>query len=51
MKFNKDEKLILKILLFNEIQFYEDKEELTIEDKDYMDLLQGIIEKLVKESD
>lgn len=50
MKLESDEKFVLKLLLFNEIQYYEDKENLSVEDKDYMELLQSIINKLVKES-
>ena len=46
MKLNNEERMMLKILAVNELQFYENKEDLTKEDKEYMELLNNIINKL-----
>lgn len=51
MKLNEQERMILKILAVNELQFYEDKEDLTKEDKEFMKLLKNVITKLKKESE
>lgn len=49
MKLTNEEKDILKIILNNEIEYYEDKEDSYPEDEEYLEKLKKIEKKLYKE--
>lgn len=49
MRLTSEEKDILKIILNNEIEYYEDKEDSYPEDIEYLEKIKKIEEKLYKE--
>lgn len=49
MKFKEDEKLIVKLLIWNELNYYKEQEDLNTEQKKYVKMLESIIEKIDKE--
>lgn len=48
MKLTNEEKNILKILIINELDFYDTKEDIYQEDKEYIKKLETIIDKIMK---